>query len=101
MWTREGWYGGARHDAISATHEIIWYRTRVHTIDATGAQDVTLPSATKLRVGFPVYLIVAEGNTLTLKDADGGTVGTLSSGEKGLLALKANITAAGSWELVK
>jgi len=87
--------------AITLTNTSDQYQ--VAQINSAANNIVNLPNATTLSTeGFPIYLIENRspiGASLLVKDSTGGTVGYISVGQIGLLSLKDNSSAAGTWAI--
>jgi hypothetical protein len=98
MITQETFNGGA---AYSATFTGPAYTGgRVLNLAPTAAANLGLPDATELNPGGPYFIIFNSGtHTLTLRDADGGTVGTVAAGASGWVFLMAGGSLAGSWRI--
>ncbi len=60
---------------------------------------ITMPDATTLIADKIAFVWNVGSVTLTVKDADGGTIGTVANGAVSLLALFDTSTPAGVWGL--
>lgn len=101
MWTPEAWYGGAKEITLSANYAIIDLANRVFSFSPSASSwVVTLPDARRLRKGWGLYLLVNlhASRTIDVKDNAAGAIVTLNGRQCILLSLRANATAAGSWD---
>lgn len=64
----------------------------------SATKNVALPDARKWKTGGPhLYIINGGPEDAAIKDADGGAIATIDSGETAIIVLIDNSTAAGSW----
>ncbi|MHC5053635.1 MAG: hypothetical protein ACYTKD_02835 [Planctomycetota bacterium] len=92
-------FGGAVESAPATTVTLLATSKRVQKLPPSAAVNVDLPDARECELGGPVFYIVNGSGTyaLTVRDADGGTLATVSAGDAAAVALAQNDTAAGRW----
>lgn len=74
---------------------------RIIDVTCTAASSITLPDATEASPGYTILFnsLSASTHDITVKDAGGNTLATISSGEQWQLYLASNATAAGTWRV--
>ena len=73
-------------------------------IDVTatvGGLHLIMPDATGGSTGIASYITNVGSNSFTVRDSQGGTIGTISAGLTWMLVLTDNSTSAGTWRLVQ
>jgi hypothetical protein len=95
--------GGATETSTGSTVTITSASTRVQAITPSANLQVTLPDATTLDEGTPVFVIHHTGsaNTITVRDNGGGLIASLTTGEILTCALEDNSAPAGTWARFK
>jgi hypothetical protein len=93
--------------SISADTTLVWaFQTgagtnfAAHKIDvtpSTGGLSLIMPDARLVSAGQDLMIYNAGANTVTVKDAAGGTLGSVGSGQAWIFYLRATTTQAGSW----
>lgn len=99
MVSEENYYGRANF-VSSGSNIIIHKGFRFWIIDATAAIDGTLPDATTLRLGGPLFYIVNLNATFTLdvKDNGGTSIVQLTQDKLAVIVLVAQTDANGVWK---
>lgn len=95
-----GGSGGATETTASGDITLTSASTRVQSIDPNGAdRTVTLPDATTIDEGTPIFVIHHTGtaNKIAVRDNSGSLIAWLTTGEILTCALENNNTAAGTW----
>lgn len=94
--------GCAAYTSMSADVDLyVGHERMVVLIPQSAGLAVNLPDARDFRVGGP-HFVVLEVNgaySVDVKDAGGGTVGTLAASSAGKLFLSENDTLAGRWSM--
>ena len=67
---------------------------------ATGAYTLTLPDATQASTGLDALFINNSAQTVTLHDASGGNIGSVTAGAAKYVYLEDNTTVAGAWGII-
>lgn len=92
--------GGAKYVSIGGSNRSIHpNEARLYTVVSTGGA-IRLPDATKLRTGFPVFLVINAGAVaLPLQKSDGSAAVTpdVPAGQACFVGLLSNATSAGEW----
>jgi len=93
---------------LSSNQQFYWPETSSGTyllydildIQATGAFEITFPSAMEVSVGRMITFNNLSLFTITLKDSLGTQIGTLATGEVRAVYLTDNSTVQGVWEVI-
>lgn len=97
-----GFSGSTIHSPSATSLTLTSSSTQINVVQFTNADNhvVTLPNATTLSEGFPVYRIINHstiGQAVEVRDSAGALIQAVPANEYADIALTDNSTAAGTW----
>ena len=87
-------------ETITGAKTLVKNSARYQNLSAASGQDVIMPDATTIPLGWTVYILSAGAATLTVKKSGGSaTIHTILTGKAYEFTLTGNSDAAGTWNV--